>query len=65
MRRVNTPVLDDLTRAALEQTHKTSPNHALRLRCRVVLRKVAGRISQDVRQGVGLCQVRVNNWVKR
>ena len=65
MSRVNTPILDDLARTALERTHKTSPNHALRLRCQVVLLKAAGRTSQDVGQVVGLCQVSVNSWVKR
>jgi hypothetical protein len=45
MSRVNTPILDDLARAALEQAHKTSPNHALRLRCQVVLLKAAGHTS--------------------
>ena len=65
MSRVNTPILDDLARAALEQTHKTSPNHALRLRCQAVLLKAAGRTSQDVGQVVGLCQVSLTSWVKR
>ena len=65
MSRVNTPILDDLARAALEQTHKTSPNHALRLRCQVVLLKAAGRTSQDVGQVVGLCQVSLTSWGKR
>ena len=54
-----------MTWAAQEQTHKTSPNHALRLRCQVVLPKAAGRTSQDVGQVVGLCQVSVNSWGKR
>ena len=65
MSRVNTPILDDLARAALEQTYKTSANHALRQRCQVVLLKATGRTSQDVGQVVGLCQVSVNSWVKR
>ena len=65
MSRVNTPILDNLARTALERAHKTSPNHALRLRCQVVLLTAAGRTSQDVGQVVGLCQVSVNSWVKR
>ena len=65
MSRVNTPVLDDLARVALEHTHKTSPNHALRLRCQTLLLKAAGRTSHDVGQVVGLCHVSVNSWVKR
>ena len=65
MSRVNTPILDDLARTALERTHKTSSNHALRLRCQVVLLKAAGRTSQDVGQVVGLCQVSINSWVNR
>ena len=65
MSRVNTPILGDLARTALERTHKTSSNHAPRLRCQVVLLKATGRTSQDVGQVVGLCQVSVNSWVKR
>lgn len=65
MSRVNTPILDDVARAALEHTYKTSPNHALRLRAQLVLLKAAGRTSHDVGQVVGLCQVSVNSWTKR
>lgn len=65
MSRVNTPILDELARVALEHTYKTSPSHALRRRCQLVLLKAAGRSSHDVGQVVGLCHVRVNSWTKR
>ena len=65
MSRVNTPILDELARTALEYVHKTSTNHALRLRCHLVLLKAMGRTSHDVGQVVGLCQVSVNSWTKR
>ena len=65
MSRVNTPILDELARAALEQLHKTSPSHALRLRCQLVLLKAMGRTSHDVWQVVGLCHVSVNSWTRR
>jgi transposase len=65
MSRVNTPILDELARAALEHQHKTSPSHALRLRCQLVLLKAMGRTSHDVGQVVGLCQVSVNSWTRR
>ena len=65
MSRVNTPILDDSARTALEHGHKTSPNHAFRLRCQLVLLKAMGRTSHDVGQVVGLCQVSVNSWTRR
>lgn len=65
MSRVNTPVLDEAARTALEQAHKTSLSGAFRLRAHLILLKAAGRTSHDVGQIVGLCQVSVNSWVKR
>ena len=65
MSRVNTPILDELARATLGHTHKTSPSHALRLRAQLVLLKAAGRTSHAVGQVVGLCHVSVNSWTKR
>ena len=65
MSRVNTLILDELARTAREHVHKTSTNHALRLRCHLVLLKAMGRTSHDVGQVVGLCQVSVNSWTKR
>ena len=65
MSRVNTPLLDESARTALEDVHKHSPNHTLRQRCQLVLPKAAGRPSLDVGQVVGLCRVSVDSWVKR
>ena len=65
MSRVNTPILDELARTALEHTYKTSSSHALRRRCHLVLLKASGRTSFDVGQVVGLCDVSVNSWTKR
>ena len=65
MSRVNTPILDELARTALELMYKTSSSHALRRRCHLVLLKASGRTSFDVGQVVGLCHVSVNSWTKR
>ena len=65
MSRVNTPLLDEAARAALESLYKQSPNHTLRQRCQLVLLKATGRTSHDVGQVVGLCHVSVNSWLKR
>lgn len=65
MSRVNTPLLEEADRAALEALSKHSPNHTLRQRCQVVLLKAAGRPSLDVGQVVGLCDASVDSWVKR
>lgn len=59
MSRVNTPLLDEAARAALEDLHKQRPNHTLRQRCQLVLLTASGRSSQDVGQVVGLCDVSV------
>ena len=65
MSRVNTPLLDEAARTALESLYKQSPNHTLRQRCQLVLLKATGRTSHDVGQVVGLCQVSINSWLKR
>ncbi|AWM32009.1 helix-turn-helix domain-containing protein [Hymenobacter nivis] len=65
MSRVNTPLLDEAARAALESLYKQHPNHTLRQRCQLVLLKATGRTSHDVGQVVGLCHVSVNSWLKR
>ncbi|MGI4871900.1 MAG: helix-turn-helix domain-containing protein [Janthinobacterium lividum] len=65
MSRVNTPLLDEAARTALEKVYKHSSNHTLRQRCQAVLLKALGRPSLDVGQVVGLCRVSVDSWVKR
>jgi hypothetical protein len=65
MGRVNTPVLDQNQRTALEHELKTNTNPSFRTRCQAVLLKAAGRTSKDVGQIVGMCHVSVNSWLKR
>jgi transposase len=65
MGRVNTPVVSEQQRAALEKGLKTSTSHAFRMRCQAILLKSDGRNSKEVGKIVGLCHVSVNSWLKR
>jgi transposase len=65
MGRVNTPVLTDTERVALENELKTNDNHSFRMRCQAILLKATGRTSKDVGSIVGMCHVSVNSWIKR
>jgi len=65
MGRVNRPILSESSRQELESLYKHSPNHSLRKRCQTILLKADGRDSKDVGKIVGMCNVSVNNWVKR
>lgn len=65
MGRVNTPVLTEQQRTALENELKSNQNHTLRVRCQTILLKAAGRNSKDVGTIVGMCHVSVNSWLKR
>jgi len=62
---LNTPMLSDSQRAALEQGLSTSDSHAFRMRCQSILLKSDGGKSKEVGRIVGMCQVRVNSWLKR
>lgn len=65
MGRVNTPVLTDDQRVALENQLKINDNYSFRMRCQAILLKAAGRTSKDVGSIVGMCHVSVNSWLKR
>ncbi len=57
--------LSDEQRAALENTYRNSPNHALRVRSQMVLLKADGRKSQAIADFLGYCQPTVNGWLHR
>ncbi len=57
--------LSDEQRAALEKTYRSGANHALRIRCQMILLKSEGRKSQEIADFLGCCQQAVNNWLHR
>jgi len=57
--------LSDEQRTALENTYQTGANHAVRVRCQMVLLKSKGRKSQEIADFLGYCQQAVNNWLHR
>lgn len=65
MGRVNTPILSESAKLALEHDFKTSQIHCYRMRCQVILLKSAGRKSEEVGEITGMTYVSVNAWVKR
>lgn len=65
MSRVNTPILSTAERSALQKGYETGKKHAFRKRCHLILLKAEGRDSIDVGRVVKLCEMSVNNWVKR
>ena len=65
MGRVNTPILSESAKLALEQDFKTSQVHCYRMRCQVILLKSIGRKSEEVAEIIGMTYVSVNAWVKR
>jgi transposase len=65
MGRVNTPILSESVKLALEQGLKTGKTHTFRTRCQVILLKSTGRTSKEVGEITGMTYVSVNSWVKR
>jgi transposase len=65
MGRVNTPILIESAKLALEHDFKTSQIHSYRMRCQVILLKSTGRNSEEVGEITGMTYVSVNAWVKR
>lgn len=57
--------LSDEQRTALENIYRTGANHALRVRCQMILLKSEGRKSQEIADFLGYCQQAVNNWLHR
>ncbi len=65
MGRVNTPLLSESAKTALEEGFKVGKTHAFRTRCQVILLKATGRTSADVALITSMTYVSVNAWVKR
>lgn len=65
MGRVNTPILSESSKLALEQGLKTGKTHTFRTRCQIILLKSTGRNSKEVGEITGMTYVSVNSWVKR
>lgn len=65
MGRVNTPLLSESAKLALEQGLKTGKTHTFRRRCQVILLKSTERNSKEVGEITGMTYVSVNSWVKR
>jgi transposase len=65
MGRVNTPMLNELSKLALEQGLKLGITHTFRSRCQVILLKSTGRKSKEVADITSMTYVSVNAWVKR
>jgi transposase len=58
-------ILDEKQKVDLEKGWRESDNHAFRQRCQLILLKSEGRISVDIAEILGCCEMAVNNWVKR
>jgi transposase len=52
-------------RAELEKGYRTGKSHAFRQRCQMILLKSENRTSIEVAEFLGVCEVVVNNWLKR
>jgi len=57
--------LSPADRVALEQAFRTSPSHAFRQRCQLVLLKSEGRTSKEVAAILKQHYVSVNTWLNR
>ena len=65
MGRVNTPILSDSAKLALEQGLRTGKAHTFRTRCQVILLKSTERKSKKVGEVTAMTYVSVNSLVKR
>lgn len=52
-------------RTELENGYKTGKSHTFRQRCQIVLLKTENRTSLEVADILGVCEIVVNNWLKR
>ena len=52
-------------RTELENGYRTGKSHTFRQRCQIVLLKTENRTSLEVADILGVCEIVVNNWVKR
>lgn len=65
MARVNTPVLGESAKLALEQGVRTGKTSCFRARCEVILLKAMGLASEQVAKLTTMTYVSVNAWTKR
>lgn len=65
MSRVNTPLLSESAKSALEQGAKTGKTPCFRTRCEVILLKAMGLTSEEVAKFTAMTYVSVNAWTKR
>ncbi len=57
--------LNDEQRAQLENGYRTGKSHCFRQRCQMILLKSEKRISVEVAEILGSCEMVVNNWLVR
>lgn len=65
MSRVNTPLLSESAKSALEQGARTGNTPCFRTRCEVILLKAMGLASKEVAKLMAMTYVSVNAWTKR
>ena len=65
MSRVNTPLLSETAKSALEQGARTGKTLCFRTRCEVILLKAMGLTSEEVGKFTTMTYVSVNAWTKR
>lgn len=65
MSRVNTPVLSESAKSALEQGASIGKTRCFRTRCTVILLKAMGLMSEEVGKLTSMTCVSVNTWTKR
>ncbi|MGI4871991.1 MAG: helix-turn-helix domain-containing protein, partial [Janthinobacterium lividum] len=65
MGRVNTPLLSESAKLALEQGARTGKTPCFRTRCEVILLKALGFASEEVAKLTTMTYVSVNAWTKR
>jgi len=65
MSRVNTPLLSEAAKLALEQGARTGKTPCFRTRCEVILLKAMGLTSEEVAKFTAMTYVSVNAWTKR
>ncbi|RZK38602.1 MAG: helix-turn-helix domain-containing protein [Hymenobacter sp.] len=65
MSRVNTPLLSESAKSALEQGARTGKTPCFRTRCEVILLKAMGLTSEEVAKFTAMTYVSVNAWTKR
>ena len=57
--------LSNQQQAELEKGYRKGKSHCFRQRCQMILLKAENRTSLEVGEFLGVCEVVVNNWLKR